>query len=450
MARLFGTDGVRGVANTELTPELAFNLGKAGATVLTSEIHKPKILVGRDTRISGQMLESALIAGMMSVGADVLIAGVIPTPAVAYLTKYYNCDAGVMISASHNSVEFNGIKFFNRDGFKLPDAVEDEIEALIKSGDMPCPIGADVGKMIPVKNAKEDYKDFLASTIDVRLDGIEVVMDCANGAASSVAPQLFKSLGAVVYPYYFLPDGTDINLNCGSTHSDRICQIVKEIGADIGIAFDGDADRLIACDERGVELDGDHIMAVCANMLKKEGRLKKNTLVGTVMSNMGLDIFCEGKGINLEKTGVGDRYVLEKMLEDDFSLGGEKSGHVIFLEYSTTGDGLLTALQLLRAKAIEKKEMSVLAEGMRNLPQVLVNIKVDNDKKELYKTDENILKEIKLADKALKGRGRTLIRASGTEPLIRVMLEGEDEREINDFALKIAKAIEKACGGKIK
>lgn len=450
MGRLFGTDGVRGIANTELTPELAFNLGKAGATVLTSEIHKPKILIGRDTRISGQMLESALIAGMMSVGADVLIAGVIPTPAVAYLTRYYNCDAGVMISASHNSVEFNGIKFFDGKGFKLPDAVEDEIQALIENGNMPCPIGADVGKMIPVKNAKEDYIDFLASTIDVRLDGIEVVMDCANGAASSVAPKLFKKLGATVYPYYFLPDGTDINLNCGSTHSERICQIVKELGADIGLAFDGDADRLIACDERGVELDGDHIMAVCGNMLKKEGRLKKNTIVGTVMSNMGLDIFAGKNGITIEKTGVGDRYVLEKMLEDDLSLGGEKSGHVIFLEYNTTGDGLLTALQLLRAKAIEKKNMSVLAEDMKNLPQVLVNIKVANEKKELYKTDENILKEIKAADEALKNRGRTLIRASGTEPLIRVMLEGDDVQEIDSYALKIAKAIEKACDGKIK
>ena len=450
MARLFGTDGVRGIANTELTPELAFNLGKAGATVLTSEIHKPKILIGRDTRISGQMLESALVAGMMSVGADVLIAGVIPTPAVAYLTRYYNCDAGVMISASHNSVEFNGIKFFDGKGFKLPDSVEDEIQALIENGNMPCPIGADVGKMIPVKNAKEDYIEFLASTIDVRLDGIEVVMDCANGAASSVAPKLFKKLGATVYPYYFLPDGTDINLNCGSTHSDRICQIVKELGADIGIAFDGDADRLIACDERGVELDGDHIMAVCGNMLKKEGRLKKNTIVGTVMSNMGLDIFAGKNGITIEKTGVGDRYVLEKMLEDDLSLGGEKSGHVIFLEYNTTGDGLLTALQLLRAKAIEKKNMSVLAEDMKNLPQVLVNIKVANEKKDLYKTDENILKEIKAADEALKNRGRTLIRASGTEPLIRVMLEGDDVQEIDSYALKIAKAIEKACDGKIK
>lgn len=449
MKRLFGTDGVRGVANSELTPELAFKLGKAGATVLTSEIHKPKVLIGRDTRISGNMLEAALIAGMMSVGADVLIAGVIPTPAVAYLTRYYHADAGVMISASHNSVEFNGIKFFDSKGFKLPDSVEDEIQRLMDTDDMPCPVGTDVGRKISIKSAKEDYMDFLTSTIDVSLEGIEVVMDCANGAASGVAPALFKRLGATVYPYYFLPDGTDINKNCGSTHPERICEIVKEIGADIGIAFDGDADRLIACDERGVELDGDHVLAVCGRMLLNEGRLNKKTIVGTVMSNMGLDIFANKNNIRLEKTAVGDRYVLENMLENGYSLGGEKSGHVIFLEYNTTGDGLLTALQLLRAKAIEKKEMSVLAKDMKNLPQVLVNIRVDNDKKDLYKTDQDIINEIKKADQALNGRGRTLIRASGTEPLIRVMLEGENEAEIDGFALSIAKAIEKACGGKI-
>lgn len=449
MKRLFGTDGVRGVANSELTPELAFKLGKAGATVLTSEIHKPKVLIGRDTRISGNMLEAALIAGMMSVGADVLIAGVIPTPAVAYLTRYYHADAGVMISASHNSVEFNGIKFFDSKGFKLPDQVEDEIQRLMETDDMPCPIGADVGRRISIKSAKDDYMDFLASTIDVSLEGIEVVMDCANGAASGVAPALFKRLGATVYPYYFLPDGTDINKNCGSTHPERICEIVKEIGADIGVAFDGDADRLIACDERGVELDGDHVLAVCGRMLLNEGRLNKNTIVGTVMSNMGLDIFASKNNMKLEKTTVGDRYVLENMLENGYSLGGEKSGHVIFLEYNTTGDGLLTALQLLRAKAIEKKEMSVLAGDMKNLPQVLVNIKVENDKKDLYKTDQNIINEIKKADMALAGRGRTLIRASGTEPLIRVMLEGDNVEEIDAFALSIAKAIEKVCNGKI-
>lgn len=449
MARLFGTDGVRGVANSELTPEIAFKLGAAGATVLTSAIHKPKIIIGRDTRISGNMLEAALIAGIMSVGADALIAGVVPTPAVAYLTRFYSADAGVVISASHNSVEFNGIKFFSSKGFKLPDAVEDEIQALIESGKMPCPTGIDIGRRIPVKSARRDYIDFLKSTVDVRLDGIKIVLDCANGAASDIAPALFEELGATVYPYYFMPDGTDINKNCGSTHPERICELVKETGADIGLAFDGDADRLIACDERGIEIDGDHVLAVCGQMLKNENRLKNNTVVGTVMSNMGLEIFTNKAGIHFEKTGVGDRYVLERMLENDFIIGGEKSGHVIFLDYNTTGDGMLTALQLLRAKVKANKEMSELASIMHNLPQVLVNVKVSNDKKELYKTDSEILAAIKSADEALLGRGRTLIRASGTEPLIRVMLEGDNIEEINAFALKIARAIETACDGKI-
>ena len=449
MARLFGTDGVRGIANSELTPELAFKLGKAGATVLTSEIHKPKILVARDPRISGSMLEAALIAGIMSVGADALIAGVIPTPAVAFLTRYYTADAGVMISASHNSVEFNGIKFFDCRGFKLPDAVEDQIEGLIASDEMPCPTGTDIGRRIPIKSAVRDYMDFLLSTIDVRLDGIKIVVDCANGAASDIAPRLFEELGAEVFPYYFMPDGTDINKNCGSTHPERIFELVRETGADIGLAFDGDADRLIACDERGVEIDGDHILAICGGMLKKEGRLQKNTIVGTVMSNMGLELFARKNSILFEKTAVGDRYVLEKMLESNYSIGGEKSGHIIFLEHNTTGDGILTALQLLRAIVTEKKEMSELAAVMQNLPQILVNIKVDNSKKTLYKTDANILAQINRADQILSGRGRTLIRASGTEPLIRVMLEGNDIQEINTLAIAIAKAIETACDGKI-
>ncbi len=450
MSRLFGTDGVRGVANSELTPQLAFELGRAGATVLTSEIHKPKILVGRDTRISGNMLESALIAGIMSVGADALVAGIIPTPAVAYLTRFYNADAGVVISASHNSVEFNGIKFFDGNGFKLPDAVEDQIQELIEGkGDIPCPTGISIGRKITVKSAIRDYLDFLKSTIDVKLDGIKVVLDCANGASSAIAPILFGELGATVYPYYYMPDGTDINNGCGSTHPERICEIVNEVGADIGLAFDGDADRLIACDERGLEIDGDHVLAICGQMLKADGKLKQNTIVGTVMSNMGLEIFANKAGISFEKTGVGDRYVLERMLEKGYNIGGEKSGHVIFLDYNTTGDGMLTALQLLRAKVLAKKEMSELASVMHNLPQVLVNVKVDNSKKELYKTDASILAEIKKADDALIGRGRTLIRASGTEPLIRVMLEGDNVKEINSFALSIAKQIERTCDGKI-
>lgn len=450
MSRLFGTDGVRGVANSELTPQLAFLLGRAGATVLTSEIHKPKILIGRDTRISGSMLESALIAGIMSVGADALVAGIIPTPAVAYLTRLYDADAGVVISASHNSVEFNGIKFFDSKGFKLPDSVEDKIQALIEeNGEMPCPTGVEIGRRISIKSAVRDYIDFLKSTIDVKLDGIKVVLDCANGASSAIAPDLFKELGATVFPYYYMPDGTDINNGCGSTHPERICEIVKEVGADIGLAFDGDADRLIACDERGLEIDGDHVLAICGQMLKAEGKLKQNTIVGTVMSNMGLEIFTNKAGISFEKTGVGDRYVLERMLEKGYNIGGEKSGHVIFLDYNSTGDGMLTALQLLRAKVLAKKEMSELASVMHNLPQVLVNIKIDNSKKELYKTDETILAEIKKADDALKGRGRTLIRASGTEPLIRVMLEGDNVEEINNFAIAIAKQVEKKCNGKI-
>ncbi len=450
MARLFGTDGVRGVANSELTPELAFKLGQAGATVLASEINRPKILIGRDTRISGHMLEAALSAGIMSVGADVLIVGVIPTPAVAYLTRLYHADAGVVISASHNSVEFNGIKFFDGKGFKLPDAVEDKIQELIENGDMPHPTGTDVGSRFTMDNAVRDYLDFLESTVDVRLDGMKIVVDCANGASSEIAPVLFKELGAEVLAYYNHPDGTDINKNCGSTHSDRICELVKETGADLGLAFDGDADRLIACDERGVEVDGDHVLAACGRMLHNEGRLKQDTIVGTVMSNMGLEIFTQKAGLKFEKTAVGDRYVLERMLEKDLSIGGEKSGHVIFLEYNTTGDGMVSALQLLRAKVLTKLKMSELVKDMQNLPQVLINIKVDNSKKNFFKTDESVLAEIKKADDALKGRGRTLIRASGTEPLVRVMLEGNDIDEIDRYALSIAKAIEKACDGKIK
>lgn len=451
MSRMFGTDGVRGIANTELTPLLAFQLGQAGAAVLTSAIHKPRILVGRDTRISGQMLESALIAGIMSVGADALLVGVIPTPAVAFLTRYYSCDAGVMISASHNSVEYNGIKFFNANGLKLPDAMEDKIEELIKSNaPLQAPTGIDVGKAITLRNAHRDYIDFLKETMDVRLDGLKVVMDCANGAASEVAPEVFEELGATVLPFYNMPDGTNINKNCGSTHSSRICQLVVEQGADIGLAFDGDADRLIACDERGMEIDGDHILAVCGLMLQKENRLNKCTIVGTVMSNMGLDIAALQNGLSLEKTAVGDRYVLECMLREGYSLGGEKSGHIIFLDHNTTGDGTLSALQLLRAKVLAGEEMSEVASVMQNLPQILVNIQIDNAKKSLYNTDPAILEEINTAEAALKGRGRVLVRASGTEPLVRVMLEGPDKEEINQYALRIAQAVARQLNGEIR
>jgi len=451
MSRMFGTDGVRGIANTELTPILAFKLGQAGAAVLTSAIHKPRILVGRDTRISGQMLESALVAGIMSVGADAMMVGVIPTPAVAFLTRYYSCDAGVMISASHNSVEFNGIKFFNANGLKLPDALEDKIEQLIQSdGPFQTPTGIDVGKMIVLKNAHRDYMDFLEETLDLRLDGLKVVLDCANGASSEVAPQVFEELGATVLPFYNMPDGTNINKNCGSTHISRICQLVAEQGADIGLAFDGDADRLIACDERGAEVDGDRILAICGLMLHKENKLKNNTVVGTVMSNMGLDISVRQNHIELKKTAVGDRYVLECMLKEGYSLGGESSGHIIFLDYNTTGDGILTALQLLRAKVLANLEMSELASVMEKLPQVLVNIRIDNAKKGLYDKDPLILDEIKKAEEALADTGRVLVRASGTEPLVRVMLEGTDKETINQLAINIAEAVARQLDGEIQ
>jgi len=451
MARMFGTDGVRGIANSELTPLLTFKLGQASAAVLTSAIHKPKILVGRDTRISGQMLESALIAGIMSVGADAVVVGVIPTPAVAFLTRYYSCDAGVVISASHNSVEYNGIKLFNSEGLKLADALEDKIEEIINNDSpLTIPTGIEIGKLITFKNARRDYMDFLKELIDVRLEGIKIVLDCANGAASEIAPQILEELGAEVLPFYNMPDGTNINENCGSTHIGRLCQLVVEHGADIGFAFDGDADRLIACDERGAEVDGDQILAICGLMLHSEGKLQKGTIVGTVMSNMGLDIAVRESCLKLEKTAVGDRYVLECMLKEGYNLGGEKSGHIIFLDYNTTGDGILTALQVLRAKVLAKKAVSELASVMHNLPQILVNIEVDNSKKANYDKDHHILAEIKKAELALANKGRVLVRASGTEPLIRVMLEGEDKDEISEYAIAIAQVIAKQLNGEIK
>lgn len=451
MARLFGTDGVRGVANTELTPELAFWLGRAGAYVLASAIHKPKILVGRDTRISGYMLESALVAGIMSMGADAVVVGVIPTPGIAFLTRYYSCDAGVMISASHNPVEDNGIKFFDSQGYKLPDALEDKIEEIITTkAELPLPTGTDIGRIITVKNPARDYIDFLKQTTDVSFEGIKVVMDCANGACSEIAPTLFSELGATVIPFYNDPDGTNINKNCGSTHASRVCSLVVEQDADIGLAFDGDADRLIAADERGIEMDGDHIMAICAKMLKDENKLANNTVVATVMSNMGLDVGLNKLGINIAKTSVGDRYVLEYMVKNSCNLGGEKSGHVIFLDYNTTGDGMLSAIQLLRARVKYGKKLSELAKVMQNMPQVLVNVIVDKNKKDAYQTDEEVSAAIAKAEQSLKGRGRVLVRASGTEPLLRIMLEGPGKEEINQYALTIAQAMVKNLNGVIK
>ncbi len=446
MARLFGTDGVRGIANQDLTCELAFKLGQAAACVLASNVHRPTILVGRDTRISGEMLESALVAGICSMGARAVLVDVLPTPAIAYLTRYYQADAGAVISASHNTVEYNGIKFFNSQGYKLPDAIEDEMERIIREGlpeDKALPIGERVGRPVRQRNAQRRYIDFAKETTGVRLDGLHIVVDCAQGASFVVAPTVLRELGATVSAYYHEPDGNNINENCGSTHPERLCELVRELGADIGLAFDGDADRLIAVDERGKIVNGDQVMCICANHLKQQGRLRNNTLVTTIMSNMGLDLALEKLGIRNEKTKVGDRYVLEKMLESNYNLGGEQSGHVIFLDYNTTGDGLVTALQLLTVMVESKQSLGRLASIMQVLPQSLYGARVSDARKYDYDKDEEVAEAIKALEKKYEGRGRVLIRASGTEPLVRVMIEGPNQREMDQDVYSLAKLIEK-------
>lgn len=446
MARLFGTDGVRGIANRDLTCELAFKLGQASACVLASNVHRPTILVGRDTRISGEMLESALVAGICSMGARAVLVDVMPTPAIAYLTRYYQADAGAVISASHNTVEYNGIKFFDSKGYKLPDAVEDRIEEIIRTGlpeDRPLPIGAEVGRPVRQRNAQRRYIDFVKETTGVRLDGLHIVLDCAQGANSQVAPTVLTELGAHVSVYYHEPDGTNINENCGSTHPERLCELVRELGADVGLAFDGDADRLMAVDERGKLVNGDQVMCICANHLKSQGRLRGNTLVTTIMSNMGLDLALKKLGIQQVKTKVGDRYVLENMLENHYSLGGEQSGHVIFLDYNTTGDGLITALQLLTVMVESKQSLSRLAQIMEILPQSQYAAKVTDARKYDFDKDEEILAAIQALDKKYEGRGRVLVRASGTEPFVRIMIEGPDQKEMDQDVYSLAKLIEK-------
>ncbi len=446
MARMFGTDGVRGIANTELTCEMAYMLGQASATVLASDVHRPTILVGRDTRLSGEMLESAMVAGICSVGARAVLVGVMPTPAIAYLTRYYEADAGCVISASHNTVEYNGIKYFDKEGHKLPDAIEDQIEIIVKNGlpkEFHLPIGAQVGRPVRQYNAARRYIDFLLETMDVRLDGLYVVLDCANGASYDIAPAVFKELGARVSVFYHEPDGTNINDNCGSTHPERLCELVKELGADVGFAFDGDADRVMAADERGNLVNGDQVMALLAVHLKKQGKLPSNTLVATVMSNMGLDIAMKKQGIEIIKTKVGDRYVLEKMREENHVLGGEQSGHVIMRAYNTTGDGELTALQVLSAMVHAKATLSKLAGVMQIMPQSLYGAHVDDAKKHTYAQNPQVQAMIKTLEKKYEGKGRLLIRASGTEPLVRVMIEGPNQREIDKDVYNMAKLIEK-------
>ena len=432
MSRMFGTDGVRGIANTELTSEIAYGLGRAGAYVLTEGTHKPKILVAKDTRISGDMLEAALVSGILSVGAEAVILGVVPTPAVAHLIREYNADAGIMISASHNPVEYNGIKFFDNKGYKLPDELEDEIQRVIESGfeGVPSPTGHNLGRSHIEIAAIDEYIDYAKSTIPVDLKGLRVALDCANGACYNAAVKAFRELGAEVYVINDNPDGTNINEKCGSTHPEELQEYVVKKKCDLGFAFDGDADRCLAVDEKGNLINGDFIL----KYLKDLGKLKNDTLVVTVMSNLGLDIASKKENIKTIKTKVGDRYVLEEMVKDGYVLGGEQSGHIIFLDYNTTGDGLVTALQVAAIKKRSGKNLSELAGIMKELPQVLVNAKVPNDKKNIYLEDEEIVNEIKRIEDTLDGVGRVLIRPSGTEPLVRVMLEGEDQEEIDKMA----------------
>ena len=446
MARMFGTDGVRGIAGSELTIELAMKLGQAGAYVLTKEqSHQPTIIVGCDTRISGGMLASALMAGICSVGANAIYVGVAPTPAIAYLTRKHKVDAGVVISASHNPMEFNGIKFFNGDGYKLSDNLEDEIEALIRNDmeDVDFPIGPGIGKVEYRLDIVDEYIRYQEKTVPVDLSKLKIVVDCAEGASSYTSVQTLKDLGADLIAIHTSPDGTNINANCGSTHMDELRARVVSEKADVGIAFDGDADRMLAVDENGNLIDGDVVMAICGNYLKKKGKLAKDTIVVTVMSNLGFSIMGKKEGIHVEKTKVGDRYVLENMLENGYNLGGEQSGHVIFLDDNTTGYGLLTALHLLQVMVDTGKKLSELSTVMEVLPQALVNAKVPNHKKESYMEYSEIADAIKELEDKFAGEGRVLIRPSGTEPLVRVMIEGKDQAVIDEEARKLADLIMK-------
>lgn len=445
MGRLFGTDGVRGIANKELTPELAFNLGKAGAYVLKTKNQRPVVVIGKDTRISGDMLENALTAGILAVGGNVINVGVIPTPAVAYLAQYYNADAGIVISASHNTFEYNGIKFFNGSGYKLDDLLEEKIEDLIISSiDVNSHITGDlIGKCLEAsENASDLYIKHLLETVDFRLDGKKVALDCANGAAYQIAAKVYEALGAKVVLMGDNPNGVNINDGCGSTHPEQLAQLVKDSGADIGLAYDGDADRLIVVDEQGCVVDGDKVIAICARILKSQGELAENKVTVTVMSNIGFHKAMEESGIDVDITGVGDRYVLEKMLQTGSVLGGEQSGHIIFKEHTTTGDGVLSSLQLMRVLKDGDKKLSELAAEIEIFPQVLVNAKINNDYKKTYMNDEDVANAIARIEEELAGNGRVLIRPSGTEPLVRVMLEGDDEERLDTLAHELAYLIE--------
>ena len=448
MARLFGTDGARGVAITELTCEMAMQIGRAAALVLTKKMsHKPRIFIGKDTRISSDILEAALCAGICSVGADAHILGVVPTPAVAMLVRKYNADAGVMISASHNSVEFNGIKLFSNTGYKLSDEIEEEIEALILDNpeDIALKSGTDLGHITYEKNAVWDYVRYVMKTIPGDLNGIRVAIDCANGSASSTAEKLFSGLGATCYLMNCNPDGTNINEKCGSTHIDMLMKFVREQKCHVGVAFDGDADRCLAVDENGLLVDGDKMIAIFAQYMNNKGMLRNHTAVVTVMTNLGFTHFCQENAVKMEITKVGDRYVLEKMLDGGYNLGGEQSGHIIFLDDATTGDGQLCAVKLLSILAESGKKMSELSAVMERYPQVMVNVKISSQWKNVWANDVEIKNVIARHQENLWNDGRILVRESGTEPLVRVMVEGKNFEVINDIAIAIAEKIKERC-----
>ncbi len=444
MGRLFGTDGVRGSANKDLTPELVFSLGKSASLVIAKSHGKgkAKAVVGRDPRASGEMLEAALIAGLATVGVDVLKVGVLPTPAIAYLTKYYGADLGVVLSASHNVFSDNGVKFFSKDGKKLPDDVEDEIEKNLETV-VPHPTGSEVGRVKEMADAYEAYLAHLLETVNTgALKGLKIAVDCANGAASEVAPDLYSRAGAQVIAIHNAPNGININDNCGSTHLESLIETVKKNSCDLGIAHDGDADRCLAIDNEGNVIDGDHILALLAHDFKQNGNLSSDTVVSTVMANLGFKIAMKSASINVIETAVGDRYVLEAMEEKNYVLGGEQSGHIIMRNYSTTGDGLLTALHLMNAVSSTKKSLKELAGIVNKFPQILINV-ADVDKAKIDNSE--LVAAVKKAENDLGEKGRVLLRSSGTEPLIRVMVEAETMKQAQDIAQLLAGIVKKTC-----
>ena len=459
MGKLFGTDGIRGIANKELSPELAMNIGRAGAYALAGHLGRaPKILIGTDTRLSADMLEAALVAGLCSVGAEVHRAGVVPSPAMAFLVRKYKMDAGVMLSASHNPMPDNGIKFFDGFGYKLSDEVEEEIETLLdaideKADKIPRPVGEGIGRsFLCNEKAVKDYVAFLAGTIgdsasssgDKPLAGMKVVLDCANGATCEAAPLVFKQLGAEIIPIHYQSDGTNINMDCGSTHLESLQAHVKANQVDMGLAFDGDGDRVLCVDETGAVLDGDGIMAICGLALKKKGQLKHSTIVATVMSNLGLELFCEKEGLNLLRAKVGDRYVVQEMKTQGYNLGGEQSGHIIFHDYNTTGDGILTGLQLLATLKESGQKLSQLSKIMETMPQVLLGARLSSRVTEArIRQNKKIDQAIRGLEEKMSGSGRVLVRPSGTEPLVRVMIEGRDQTAIQQWAEELVQLIEK-------